>query len=126
MKLRVSTDLQQLARDQELLQAIKAQLPQLESLLLVFRSDYEDRLYRLYHRSFKVYSLQAPRLKPRSFSGTLARLLVGNSARGSRKSIADGTGFEFAIEHNRDWLHRTRPIVDAFLHAKYFLEMMIK
>ena len=43
-----------LQKDQILLEAIKAHLPELESLLLHFRSDYEDRMYR----SFKVYGLQ--------------------------------------------------------------------
>ena len=40
--------------------------------------------------------------------------------------VDEGTGREFALEHNRDWLRNTRPIVEAFLHAKYFLEMVVQ
>jgi hypothetical protein len=40
--------------------------------------------------------------------------------------VADGTGKEFEQEHNREWPLHTRPIVEAFLHARYFLEMMLK
>ena len=29
-------------------------------------------------------------------------------------------------EHNEKWTHHTRPFVEAFFHAKYFLEMVIK
>jgi len=30
------------------------------------------------------------------------------------------------MEHNQNWLLYTRPIVEAYLHAKYFVEMMVK
>jgi Lon protease-like protein len=44
---------------QVLLDAIRARLPQLEELLRLIGYDYEDRLYRFYYHSFKVYYLQA-------------------------------------------------------------------
>ena len=37
-----------------------------------------------------------------------------------------GTGIQFEREHNRRWREVTGPIVEAFLHAKYFLEMAVK
>jgi hypothetical protein len=40
--------------------------------------------------------------------------------------IADGTGKTFAMEDNENWLHVTRPILEAFFHSKYFLEMALK
>ena len=43
------------------------------------------------------------------------------------KIIRSGAGeVEFQPEHNKDWLRHTRVFVEAFLHAKYFLEMAIK
>jgi hypothetical protein len=33
---------------------------------------------------------------------------------------------EFKTDHNENWALYTRPIVEAFLHAKYFMEMMVK
>lgn len=37
-----------------------------------------------------------------------------------------GTREKFEVAHNKAWLAHTRPIVEAFLHAKYFLEMVVK
>jgi len=39
---------------------LKAALPQLQALLDKYNGDweYEDRVYRFYHQSFKVYDLQ--------------------------------------------------------------------
>ncbi|HXD33866.1 MAG TPA: hypothetical protein VN643_22295 [Pyrinomonadaceae bacterium] len=37
-----------------------------------------------------------------------------------------GTGSTWEGGHNLNWLHHTRPIVEAFLHSKYFLDMMLK
>lgn len=38
----------------------------------------------------------------------------------------EGTKKEFNDRSNDNWLTETRPVVEAFLHAKYFLEMIIK
>jgi hypothetical protein len=40
--------------------------------------------------------------------------------------VAEGTGKTFANEDNEDWLAVTRPILEAFFHARYFLEMAVK
>jgi hypothetical protein len=40
--------------------------------------------------------------------------------------VAAGTGLTFTMEHNRNWTAATRPIVDAFLHARFFLEMALR
>jgi hypothetical protein len=39
--------------------------------------------------------------------------------------VSEGTGKTFEPEHNRRWLEETRPIVEAFVHARYFLEMAV-
>jgi len=113
-------------RDQALLDAIKAHLPQLESLLAAFSDEYEDRVYRFYHQSFKVYSLQDYTLKAVGVFKTIADGTKGQLCGPFEEIVADGTGVGFEMEHNNDWLLHTRPIVEAFLHAKYFLEMMVK
>ena len=33
---------------------------------------------------------------------------------------------KFNIDHNKEWLRHTRPIIEAFFHAKFFLEMAVK
>jgi hypothetical protein len=37
--------------------------------------------------------------------------------------IAEGTGKTFSPEHNKNWLDVTRPILEAFFHARFFLEI---
>lgn len=39
--------------------------------------------------------------------------------------VREGTGKRFAIEDNENWLEATRPILEAFFHARYFLEMAV-
>ena len=115
-----------LQKDQALLEAVKTNLPQLESLLAEFLDEYEDRIYRFYHHSFKVYSLQHYTLKAREVFKTIADTTNGRLCGLFEEIVASGTGVKFEIDHNKDWLLHTRPIVEAFLHAKYFLEMMVK
>ena len=117
---------EQLERDRKLLVAIKANLPELERLLFQFRSDYEDRMYRFYYNSFKVYYLQDSTLRAAELFRTIGGAVQRELCAWFEEIVAVGTGVEFEMEHNRDWLQRTRPIVEAFLHAKYFLEMMVK
>jgi hypothetical protein len=40
--------------------------------------------------------------------------------------VAQDIGIRCGREHNQHWLVHTRPIVEAFLHAKYCVEMMVK
>jgi hypothetical protein len=40
--------------------------------------------------------------------------------------VADGTGIQFDYSHNEDWPRHTRPIVEAFFHAHYFLKLTCK
>jgi len=40
--------------------------------------------------------------------------------------VTEGTEQVFAREHNGRWLEITRPIVEAFFHSRYFLEMAVR
>lgn len=40
--------------------------------------------------------------------------------------VKQGTGKEFTPADNANWLPVTRPILEAFFHARYFLEMACK
>jgi hypothetical protein len=40
--------------------------------------------------------------------------------------LAEGTGKEFTPEANRTWEATTRALVEAFFHARFFLEMAVK
>jgi hypothetical protein len=105
---------------------LKAELPELEALLEECASHwvYEDYVYRFYHQSFKVYQLQSSTLKIVDSLQALAPDRTLNQW--FIQIFAEGTGKTFAIEDNKNWLAVTRPILEAFFHARYFLEMAVK
>ena len=53
----------------------------------------------------------------------LSREDLEKTLRYALEIVSDGTGKSFTHEHNTRWLEVTRPIVEAFLHARFFLEM---
>jgi hypothetical protein len=110
----------------KLLSAAKRKLPELK-VLLSSASDhwhYEDPIYRFYHQSFKVYNLQTTTLKIVAELQALAPHLKMNSY--FVKIVAEGTDKKFAMSHNANWLKHTRPIVEAFFHARHMLLMVCK
>jgi hypothetical protein len=110
----------------QLLSNIKQQLPKLEELLAQVESHWgiEDGFYRFYHQSFKVYPVQQA---TEEICDALQNLLPGRSMnQWFGKIVADGTGGKFEISHNQDWLQHTRPILEAFFHAHFFLKMAVK
>lgn len=85
---------------------------------------YEDPVYRFYHQSFKVYYLQE---QTKSIVATLADLAPDRPLNPWFLEIVKlGTGHEFVTEHNSRWTEVTRPILEAFFHARYFLEMAVR
>ena len=110
----------------QLFKNLKKTLPKLEKLLEKCSGEwgYEDHIYRFYHQSFKVYGLQTLTLK---IVKTLKSLRPRVPLNGSfMQIIEEGTGKEFELEHNECWLQMTRPMLEAFFHARYFLEMAVK
>ncbi|MBI2565258.1 hypothetical protein HYV79_04740 [Candidatus Woesearchaeota archaeon] len=112
--------------EQKLLDNTKKKLLELETLLKACNSHwgYEDPVYRFYHNSFKVYKLQDT---TKRISDILQSLLPEREINSLFKQIiAEGTNKKFDLSHNNAWLLHTRPILEAFFHAKYFLEMAVK
>ena len=111
---------------QRLLEAIKANLPELAALLDRARSmwEYEDYVYRFYHGSFKVYGVQSMTIR---IVDELRALLPHRSLNDRfLRIVADGTSKEFTPDVNDSWDASTRPLLEAFFHARYFLEMAVK
>lgn len=113
-----------MAVDDELLARIKARLPELKELLgHVEAFGYEDRVYRYYHGSGKVYSRVVPDtgrmveafrsvwpergLDP-EFMSIVQPVLLQDSERGSGPDPDP------------------RQAVEALFHAHYFLRMLVK
>lgn len=116
----------ELMPDQVLLEKIKSGLPELEELLAESASHWggEDHVYRFYHHSFKVYRLQ-------TITARIVAALRDLGPDGALHSafeeiVAEGTGRVFEMEVNRRWNEETRPIVEAFFHARFMLEMVCK
>ena len=85
---------------------------------------YEDAIYRFYHQSFKVFFLQA---STEQIVTALQSLLPDQPLNDWFLCIVnEGTGKKFEMEMNKAWLQETRPIAEAFFHAKYFLEMICR
>jgi hypothetical protein len=40
--------------------------------------------------------------------------------------VRQGTGREFSLKNNMHWTAITRPMLEAYFHARYFLEMACK
>ena len=111
-----------IAESVKLLERIKTNLPSLEALLE--ETDDEDVMYRFYHQSFKVYRAQ-------SYTEGIVTQLQGLAPQlplntWFREIVSAGTGREFTPGDNEQWTIVTRPIVEAFLHARYFLAMTVK
>jgi len=110
----------------ELLHNIHQNLPQLEVLLAQVEDHWgiEDSFYRFYHQSFKVYQLQQ---STEGIRLALQRLLPDRPMnRWFLEIFTEGTGCTFEMAHNQDWLRHTRPIIEGFFHAHYFLKMAVK
>lgn len=105
---------------------LKTELPFLEKLLEDCSGPwgFEDPIYRFYHQSYKVYHLQGQSIEIVSKLQTLLPDVPLNEW--FMQIIKEGTGVTFTKEDNRNWVAVTRPIVEAFFHARYFLEMAVR
>ncbi|MGK0190699.1 MAG: hypothetical protein ACI9R3_006529 [Verrucomicrobiales bacterium] len=109
-----------------LMESIKASIKDLSELLdrVDSHGRGEDKFYRFYHQSFKLYSLQSETL---AIVEALRRLWPQRELHPwFRQIIEAGTGHEFVAEDNRDWLAKGRPILEAFFHARTMLEFAVR
>jgi hypothetical protein len=102
-----------------ILENIKKNLKSLKEL----KYAAEDEMYRFYHHSFKVYWLQDSTLKIVKKIKSFSRQPLDDWF---LQIISEGTKKKWKRSHNDNWLKHTRPILEAFFHANYFLDMMIK
>ena len=109
-----------------MLEESKRRLPELKALLAEASNHwgYEDSIYRFYHHSFKVYRVQAMTQQIVDALQALAPHLKLNED--FLQIICEGTGKQFELAHNENWLAHTRPIIEAFLHTRHILAMLCK
>ncbi len=110
----------------QLLAGLKQRRGELQELLELASDHwgFEDPIYRFYRRSFKVYALQA--LTQRIVRELGALLPTRPLDLSFLQILQQGTGREFRLEHNERWTEVTRPILEAFFHARFFLEMAVR
>jgi hypothetical protein len=115
-----------LQSEHALLEKLQAKLPELEKLLAEVSGHwtYEDYVYRYYHGSFKVYFVQSLTDDIVAALQALAPDLELNEK--FKEIVREGTRRSFDPSHNREWGKHTRPMLEAFFHAKYFLEMAVR
>jgi hypothetical protein len=115
----------QAADHAELLRRIKDARPHLKAMLeRAAGPEPEDRIYRFYHHSFKAFDLQGQTVE----IVTALRDLMPDRPLNEffLEIVAAGTGKQFSVEQNPEWTRHTRPILEAFFHARYFLEMAVR
>jgi len=115
-----------IGKHQKLLDNIKFKMPDLISCIESADGSYIDCVYRFYHQSFKVYSLQNITNKMVSILRDLAPEGTTLNNELFLEIIKDGTGLIWEKEHNNEWMRHTRPILDAFYHANFMITMAIK
>ncbi len=110
----------------KLLASIAEALPHLEELLQRANGHwgYEDPVYRFYHQSLKVFGLQQQTAALVEALQALAPNLSLNPW--FMQIVAEGSAERFTPEVNQRWLEATRPILEAFFHARYLLKMICK
>lgn len=111
-----------------LLENLRQHGPELRQILEEVNSDwcYEDGLYRYYHQSLKMFHLQEATQR-------MADALAAVAPEGRPfdhpwfiEILKQGTGRVFSLEDNEHWQERAGPIVTAFFHVRYFVEMAVK
>ncbi|MGH9428446.1 MAG: hypothetical protein ACRD2L_19340 [Terriglobia bacterium] len=120
--------LDSLQKDNELLESIQARWSDLAELLKEINSHwvYEDLVYRFYHQSFKVYRLQDETRRIVEALRSVAPSGTPFSPMFEEIYQAGASGKQFEMKHNQQWTAHTRVFLEAFFHAKFFLEMAVK
>jgi hypothetical protein len=133
-RIKETMDLKYLPREEidrlagVLLQNLRQQAPELRRVLEEVNGEwcYEDGIYRYYHQSFEAFALQDA---TRQMADALATLAPEGRPLDNplfNDILRQGTGRVFSLEDNKRWQERVGPILNAFFHARYFLEMAVK
>lgn len=115
-------------KSDELLHNIRQQMAALDALVEEVNSHawYEDRIYRFYYQSFKVYSLREITTKMVTVLKSLAPEETMLCEAFEEIYTACVNHPDSCLEDNSNWIANTRIFVEAFLHAKFFIEMAAK
>lgn len=114
--------------EKALLDNIKQNMDMLGQLLEKYSGmwHFEDPIYRFYYQSFKVFRLKQD---TQEIVDALEIICPEGTVISRRFYVLhhEARKKNFCISHtNENWLEETRVLVEAFFHARYFLEMAVK
>src|SRR5438093_467416 len=109
-----------------LLNRIKSRKEDLHKMLVMMSDHwtYEDGFYRFYHGSFKVYGIQDATGQAVTLLSELLPERELNAA--FAQIVREGSGKKFEMAHNAEWSRQTRPMLEAFMHAQFMVEMAVR
>lgn len=109
-------------QENQLLENIINNLNKIDSELNFFNNmrGYEDLVYRFYHKSKKVFQAHEKILDGYRLLKRLDPKKEKKFDEYYEQIIQEAISQNF--ESNSDWTIKTRPIIEAFLHTRYFLE----
>lgn len=110
----------------QLLSNIKEKLPDLKELLKEINEEWvcEQAVYRYYYMSFKIYGYQKYTQK---VVDILEDLMPGIDLTSPFREVFNpGLNKQWDWDANDNWEGEALPILNAFLHSKHILEMLIK
>ena len=111
------------ANVQHLLAIVKKHLPRLEILLEEMNLLQEILIYRCYQGSFKAYDFQEKTLEVVSLFREIGEIEGLTLHEYFEEVVSAGTGQR---NLNQEWTVGQRPILEAFMHVRLFLEIMVK
>lgn len=111
---------------ERLLACLKEKAEEFRALLEKMESHWgiEDGIYRFYHQSLKVYYVQELTQEAVELLQSLLPERPLNAW--FMQIVREGTSKTFELAHNENWLHHTRPMVEALFHTHYFVKMACK
>lgn len=112
----------------QLLRNIKGDLPNLETKLKKYSGHWEceDPFYRAYYGSFRVYRIQQSTQDIADALRALSPLQDKKLSELFEEVCRRGTAKQWKPEHNSRWFEETFPMINAFMHSRYFLELAVK
>jgi hypothetical protein len=111
------------ANVQRLLAGVKEYLPRLEILLEEMNNLQESLIYRCYQGSFKAYDFQEKTLEVVRLFREIGEREELKLHEHFEEVVSAGTGQQ---NQNQEWTVGQRPIFEAFMHVRLFLEVMVK
>jgi hypothetical protein len=111
------------ANVQHLLAIVKEHLPRLEILLEEMNFLQETLIYRCDQGSFKAYDFQEKTLEVVSFFREIGEIEGLTLHEYFEEVVSDGIAQK---NLNHEWTVGQRPILEAFMHVRLFLEIMVK